>query len=179
MENSNSSSSIDKAFDEIIFGFEEQPDLFSYDKAVMFSGYRVELYIDIDMGGGFESGFATTILRAKLETDPDFRFALHHEDFFDEIGKFLGMEDIEIGFVEFDKKVIIKTDDEHRVRRLFSDSSTRKVFGDMKGYNLGLNHHHDHDIKESYLELEMEEGITDPLRLKPIFFAFCDVLKKL
>ena len=83
-------------------------------------------------------------------------------------GKFFGMEDIEIGFGEFDDKLIIKTNDQLRIREIFSDDAVRAVFQSLTDFTFGITHHHSsgtvHD--KPFLELQIEVGITDPARLR-------------
>lgn len=172
--------SLDHAFSKIKNDFATHPDFSTYQEAFDITGNIVEVFIDIDLGGGFEGGFAITNIRSMLLAEPTFRFTLHHENFVDEIGKFLGMEDIEIGYPEFDKKVVIKTDDHLTVHSFFKDRETRKVFGELKGFNLGITYHLDENkLKQPYLEFEIEEGLDTLELLKPIFYAYCKILKQI
>ena len=59
----------------------------------MHGNRKIVLEIDIDLGGGFESGYETTVFSADLHTAPAFRFAIHEQHFTDEIGKFFGVEE--------------------------------------------------------------------------------------
>ena len=139
---------------------------------------KVELIIDIDLGGGFESGSAATSFTAAVTSTHDFRFALHHQGLIDSAGKFFGMEDVVIGYKEFDDALIIKTNDRERTRRIFSDEEARKVFQSLRSFTLRLVHHHVADqIEGQYsLELSIDEGITDPATLRNLYVAFCIVL---
>ncbi len=139
---------------------------------------RIVLDIDIDLGGGFESGYATTRLTAPLQTLSDFRFAIHEENFLDEAGKFFGMQDVVIGYPEFDEKFIIKTNNEAKVKALFSDSNIREVLQSLTHFTLqiALHNEQDSDTKKPFLELHIEEGITDPIELRKIYHAFYTIL---
>ncbi len=68
---------------------------FTYSVIIAVQNRKIYLDIDVDPGGGFEGGYQTTSLRAKLEKNGDFKFALHHQGLLAEIGKFFGMEEIE------------------------------------------------------------------------------------
>ena len=70
---------------------------YEYQVVIPKDGYNVSLRIDIDLGGGFEGGFSTTTFTVPLVDPTDFSFAIHHEDFIDEIGKFVGMQDVVLG----------------------------------------------------------------------------------
>ncbi len=96
----------------------------------------------------------------------------------DEIGKFFGMEDIETGYPEFDKKVIVKTNDASRLKSLFSEKNTRMPFIDLSDFTFHITQHHIDEThkKADFLELSIEEAITDIPRLKLIYNAFSKVL---
>jgi len=152
--------------------------IYDYSALLVQDRMKVELVIDIDPGGGFESGYAYTSFAAPVSPANDFRFALHHKDWKDTAGKFFGMEDVVIGYPEFDDAIIIKTDDRDRTHRIFSDITVRKTFQSLHSFNLHLTHHHvaGKKGKETLLELGIEDGITDPEVLRPLYEAFCKVL---
>jgi hypothetical protein len=153
--------------------------VFEYNAQILYKGRTALLYIDIDPGGGFESGYESTSLKCRLEHDPGFKLAIHHETLIDGIGKFFGMQDIEIGYEEFDKQVVVKSDNEKKVKELFSDPKVRKLFAGLHRYNLHIGHHplEGEEKKSAFLEFFIEEGVTDALRLTEIFSAFYSVLE--
>lgn len=159
----------------------DQKDPLDYQVTISTSGRQVSLNIDIDLGGGFEGGYAVTSFSSLLHINESFRFAIHREDFIDEIGKFFGMQDVEIGYEEFDKKMLIKTNDADKVRFIFSDLEVRKVLQMLDNFSFGIANHHvgDSHLKEPFLELVIEEGITDTDALKDIYNAFINVLNKI
>jgi hypothetical protein len=158
--------------------FNQNPDPLEYTAIIEQGGQRIVLDIDIDLGGGFESGYETTTLTAPLQALTDFRFAIHEEHFTDEIGKFFGMQDALIGYEAFDKKLIIKTNDQGKVRSVFADASAREVFQCLENFTLGIITHHASNgtEKEVFLELNIESGITDVNKLRTIYKAFFSVL---
>ncbi len=105
----------DEIWQQITADFIKEDDLLEYRVVIEQQNRRILLDIDIDLGGGFEGGFESTMLRSQLESIGDFRFAIHDESFIDEVGKFFGMQDVVIGYPEFDKKVLIKSNDERKV----------------------------------------------------------------
>lgn len=146
----------------------------SYDTIIDFENSSVQVNIDIDPGGGFEGGFQITTLRSALHNLGDFKFAIHHQGLLAEIGKFFGMEDIETGYPEFDKKVIVKTNDPARVKEVFADSATRQVFADFADFKL---HTTQEELEGSegvadILELTIEEAIMETEKLRTIYNAF-------
>lgn len=168
----------DEVWQQIEKDLTRNPDLLDYRAIIEQQKRKIFLEIDIDLGGGFESGYSTTTLHAPLQTEQDFRFAIHKEDFLDDIGKFFGMQDVEIGYPEFDKKLVIKTNDESRVKQVFSDRSVRELFKSLNDFTFGITKHTipDSNYKGAFLELIIEDGITDPDHLRKIYHAFFNTL---
>lgn len=162
---------------QITDDFNKESDFLEYRVMIEQQNRRVLLDIDIDLGGGFEGGYESTLLRSQIKSTEDFRFATHHESFIDEVGKFFGMQDVVVGFPEFDQKVIIKSNDETRVKSIFSDTSVRGVFQALDNYTFGvIMHHLEGKDKSPCLELNIDSAITDPVELKRIYCAFFKVL---
>jgi hypothetical protein len=154
-------------------------EIYDYHVFLVQDGRKVELVIDIDLGGGFEGGYEFTSFQAPVASEYDFRFALHHQGLIDTAGKFFGMEDVVIGYPEFDEALIIKTNDRERTRRIFSDVNVREIFQSLRLFTLHLKHHHvaGPKEKESFLELTIEEGVIDPKVLRNLYDAFYKVLR--
>lgn len=68
-----------------------------------------------------------TRVRAPYVNPDGFRFAIYRRGFFSGIGKFLGMQDVEIGDPPFDDAFIIKGTDESRLRALFASPRLREL----------------------------------------------------
>ena len=141
---------------------------------------KISFDIDIDLGGGFEGGYATTSYSAPM-ANADFQFAIHQEHFTDEIGKFFGMQDIMLGYPDLDNHLIIKTNNEEKIKSLFADEKTRAVFTDLTDFDFGIRMHtpDGSDIKQAFLELNIEDGILDIADLREIYHAFRKVLTTL
>ncbi|MBW4889536.1 hypothetical protein KXQ82_07410 [Mucilaginibacter sp. HMF5004] len=167
----------DKAWQQIGDDLTKDQNLFEYDIIIDKNHHKVSLDIEVDMGGGFESGYSTTIFSAQLN-ELDFKFAVHEEHFIDEIGKFFGIEDIVIGYTELDKHLIIKTNDADKMKYLFSNPKARAVFEKLENFHFGIvsKSIDNSSLKVPYLELFIEEGITDPVRLKELYEAFYSIL---
>ncbi|MBC7388284.1 MAG: hypothetical protein H7329_03660 [Opitutaceae bacterium] len=162
-------------WDQIEADLLSDPSLLQYQAEINQSGTTIYLDIDVDLGGGFEGGFELTSFTAPLLKDTAFRFALHHEEFLDEVGKFFGMEDLITGYREFDSKVVVKTNDLSKIIQLFDDVELRTVIQSLDVFRFYI-------VSESNklkLVLEIEEAITDHLRLKEIYKVFHTVLKKI
>lgn len=154
-------------------------DVFNYNALLTYNNREVWFYMDIDLGGGFEGGSEFMQLKAPLvSTDSPFRFAVHDKNFVDVIGKFLGMQDIKIGYPDLDKHLIIKTNDEHTLHRIFADAEVRAVFTGLNSFDCGIHMHHsdEDDLKHPFLELNMNYVIKDAAACRKVFHAFDKLL---
>lgn len=138
---------------------------------------EIQLLIDIDLGGGFQSGISTTSFTGKVPGMLDFKFALHHQHFIDEIGKFFGMEDIVIGYEEFDDKHIIKTNSAVVCKEVFAHATTRKAIQSLDNFTFYTELLEEEAATGLFLVIN--EGITDLKELKRLYKAFHDVLLRL
>lgn len=151
-------------------------DFLEYTAIIKENGVATVLQIDIDPGGGFEGGYAYTSLVAPLTDTSGFKFAIHHEGLLDEVGKFFGMQDVVIGYAEFDKKVVVKTNNEGKVKRIFKDEKSRSPFQNLGNFNMHISHSDDADPQ---LKLQVEEAIVDAKILKQLYRAFSTVMNAL
>lgn len=87
-ENIISGRTEEEVWQQINNQFLANPDPLEYSAVIVQENRKIVLDIDIDLGGGFESGYETTALTAELHTAPAFRFAIHGQHFSDEIGNF-------------------------------------------------------------------------------------------
>ncbi len=151
-------------------------DVYGYSLLISQGDTHVMLVIDIDPGGGFEGGYAFTTLSAPLQSDSDFSFAIHHEGFLDEVGKLFGMQDIETGYAEFDKKVIVKTNEKNNVKKLFAGDDVREAFKTLENYKFHTTWHQEDDKEIRQLELVISDAITDPGLLRRLYHSFFKVM---
>lgn len=155
----------------------KSPNLLQYRAVIEQQNRTLHLDIDIDPGGGLEGGFATTILSARFPNSSRFRFALHEKSFFDELGRFFGMQDVETGYQDFDEQIVVKTNDKARIRTILNDDLTRAVLQSLKDFTFEIVlPDKDSEEDEATLELIIEEGITDPVRLREIYRVYFGVL---
>jgi hypothetical protein len=173
---------------QVITDLKEAPVPLQYKTVFGHNDTSITLVIDMDPGGGFEGGFEFTSLSAPLPiqftslkasvSKTDFRFALHDEGVMDRVGKVFGMEDTHIGFPEFDKQLIVKTNDAARVKKLFSNAPVRKVFQALSDFTFQISHE-DGKGNPYTLEFMIDRAITDPKELRKLYNAFAEVLDKL
>ena len=171
----------DDVWQQISQQFLGEPEPLAYAVVIEQGDERINIDIDIDLGGGFESGYETTSFTAEITEVIDFEFAIHEESFIDEIGKFFGMQDVVVGYKEFDKQLIIKTNDAVRLKEIFAEEVVRSVIQQLKNFTFGTVSHHSPEsgLKQPFLELLIETGITDVNTLREIYHAYHSVLTNL
>jgi len=137
---------------------------------------NIEFIVDIDLGGGFEGGSQYAMLRSPIVVKNDFKFAIHNEDFIDEVGKFFGMQDVETGYEELDKHLVIKTNDENKARRIFASDTVRNILIALDSFHCGIHTHTNNGAKQHFLELYIDENVDDLLVLKSLYKVFYSLL---
>jgi hypothetical protein len=68
-----------------------------------------------------------TRMRAPFVDQGDFHFAVYRKGIFSDIGKWFGMQDIEIGDEAFDRDFILKSNQESKLRELLGGSKIREL----------------------------------------------------
>ena len=68
-----------------------------------------------------------TRLRAPYVNPEGFRFTVYWSGFFSDVAKWFGMQDVEVGYADFDRDFIIKGTDEMRLRQLFAEPRIREL----------------------------------------------------
>lgn len=125
-----------------------------------------------------------TRMRAPYINPEGFRFTIYRKNLFSDLGKLLGMQDIEVGDPEFDEAFIIKGNDESKVVSLFSNSKIRQMIQDQPKIRLEVKDSEGwfdpkflEDVDELYFQVDGE--IKDVERLKALFDLFAAVLDQL
>ncbi len=62
------------------------------------------------------------------------RFTIYSKGLVSELAKLLRMQDIEVGYPEFDREFIIKGNDESKIRALFTHPKVREAIAQTAGY---------------------------------------------
>ncbi len=139
----------------------------------------------MDVGRSDEDGKTlVTRLRAPYVNPERFRFTIYRKSVFSDLGKLLGMQDIEIGDPDFDEAFIIKGNDESRVRDLFANPKIRqmiqaqpKIRLDVKDSEGWFGPKFPEDVDE--LHFQVVGVIKDLERLKSLFGLFAAILDQL
>ena len=77
-------------------------------------------------------------MRAPYVNPDGFRFKVYRKGFFSDLGKMLGMQDVEVGQPEFDDDFIIKGNDEGKLRQLFANAKIRALISAQKDINFSV-----------------------------------------
>jgi hypothetical protein len=125
-----------------------------------------------------------TRLRAPYASRDGLRFSIHRRSVFTELGRKLGMQDVEVGDKAFDHAFVIKGDDEAWLRRLFADARLRELLACEKKVRLEVRRLRGWKSAPrgaATHELVFEEGgiIKDVERLKRLFDLFAEALDQL
>jgi hypothetical protein len=155
-----------------------QQDILEYTAQLNQNGRTVLFNIDVDLGGGFEGGFETTTFSAPVSGHSDFRLHIYPQDWVNEIGKFFGLEDVELGIPELDKAFIIKTNQPEKLKAILAEPSVQSSL---------LNHPTIHiklapaesDADAHHLSVYFYQAITDPAVLREVYHLLISMLDKL
>ncbi len=74
-----------------------------------------------------KSSTVFTRMRVPYANVDGFRFKVYRKNFFSNLGKVLGMDDIEVGYPDFDNDFIIKGNDTNKVITFFSNPEIRQL----------------------------------------------------
>ncbi|KUO63125.1 MAG: hypothetical protein APF84_11410 [Gracilibacter sp. BRH_c7a] len=125
-----------------------------------------------------------TRMRVPYVNKDGFRFKIYRKGFFSNVGKLFGLQDIEVGFPEFDEEFIIKGNDAEKLSRLFSNPKVRELIQLQQDISLEVKD------DEGWFGTEFPQGvdelyfqvsgvIKDVDRLKNLYYLFAVVLNQL
>lgn len=125
-----------------------------------------------------------TRMRAPFINPSGFRFSVYRQSIFSGMGKFFGMQDVEIGHAPFDDDFIVKTTSETRVRELLAHDRIRTLIAGQKDIHFGVKD------DEGWFGTTFPEGvdelhfsvtgiIKDVDRLKHLYDLFAETLDEL
>lgn len=150
---------------------------FEYSAELHQSGYTIRFNLDIDLGGGFEGGYETTTFSAPVPGRPAFYFTLHEQDWVHEIGKLLGLTDVELGDAELDAAFIITTNDPAQLRAILADTAVRQTLLKYQELRLDLTPAGEELGAEVLLTFTKEQAVTEPRELQEIYHMLLTVLR--
>jgi len=126
-----------------------------------------------------------TRMRAPFVSREEFRFRIYRKTAFSDLGKMLGMQDIEVGHsASFDEDFIIQGNDESKIRTLFANPEIRRLIEEQPKIRLELRDdegffrkHYPEGVDALYFQVH--GVIKDVDRLKQLFDLFTEVLEEL
>lgn len=141
--------------------------------------YCVILDIDIHPDRGEENEKPVTSFSAQLPDQTNFRFKIAKQKLKQEIGKLFGMQDVIIGQPLFDKRFLIQSNDEEKVKKLFSTPEMTDILLKYPVIDFKIRERKIGANQEIVLGLYLEGGITEPEKLKDLYQPFKTVLEQL
>ena len=125
-----------------------------------------------------------TRMRAPFINKDGLYFKISREGFFSSIGKFFGMQDIEIGDPFFDKQFVIKGNNPEKIKLLLADGRIKELCQIQPRIHLRIKDDEGWfgtDFPEGVDELYFEcvGVIKETARLKALFGLFCLILERL
>ena len=125
-----------------------------------------------------------TRMRSPYVNPDGFRFTIYRKGMFTDLGKLLGMQDVDMGIEPFDHDFVVKGNDEGRLRSLFSSAKLRELIDTQKDIHLTVKD------DEGWFGPTFPEGvdelyfhvpgiIKDLERLKHLYELFAEALDQL
>ena len=125
-----------------------------------------------------------TRLRAPFVNKDGLYFKIYREGVFSSVGKFFGMQDLEIGDPYFDEQFVIKGNDHQQLVRLLADDELKELIREQSRITLEIRD------DEGWFGADFADGVDelyfcrvgvmrDVEELKALFELFCCVLNRL
>jgi hypothetical protein len=114
----------------------------------------------------------------------NFKFEIYREGFVRKIEKLFGAQDIEIGYPDFDKAFIIKSNNEFKIKTLLRNKEIRNLISSQKEVNIQILNYQgiwEKELPENKFELSyfMDGQIKDIETLKSLLELFKLILDDL
>jgi len=140
--------------------------------------------LDYHSEPGYRSEHIYTRLRAPFVNPDSFRLAVSHQGVFANIGKLVGMQDIQVDHEPFDKMFLVQGTDPDQIKSLFSDNRVRELVKlepdiHLQVRDAGSWFEDIYPDEVDELVLEVQGEIEDLDRLKRLFDLFARVLNGL
>ncbi|MBU3110218.1 DUF3137 domain-containing protein [Clostridium lacusfryxellense] len=162
-----------------------------YIEGGFFKGGVVKAHVDnwIVMFDTYSVGSSNNVrtytrIRAPFKSMDSFYFKIYRKGLFSDLGKLLGMQDISVGYGEFDDDFIIKGNNEELLIKLFSNEKIRELLELQKSIYLEVKDDDGFFINQfssnvDELYFVVNGVIRDIERLKDLYELFAEVLKEL
>jgi hypothetical protein len=131
-----------------------------------------------------ETSTVYTRMRAPFVNPEGFRFAVYREGIFSDLGKWLGMRDIEIGDEAFDRDFVLKSNQESKLQQLLGSTKIRELISQQPQIHFAVRD------DEGFFSSSFPEGVDelyfqvvgvvkDVERLKLLYALFAETLDQL
>jgi hypothetical protein len=131
-----------------------------------------------------KSSTTYTRLRAPYVNRDGFRFTIYRKGLFSELGKFFGMQDIQVGQPALDRDFIVKSNNVTKVRSLLANEKICQLISDQPSFYLTVKDdegwftaHFPEGVDELYFQVI--GVIKDLARLKALYDLFAEILNYL
>jgi hypothetical protein len=131
-----------------------------------------------------KSSVTYTRMRAPYVNPDSFRFTIYRKGIFTEIGKWFGMQDVTVGYEDFDRNFVIKGNDEQKLRKLFSSQKFRDLIAVQPDISFSVkddegfwSKNFPEEVDELYFQVV--GVIKDVERLKLLYDLFAETLDEL
>lgn len=167
-----SAENLDGFVEQVSRDFASGMSLHDYHVTCQLGDHLLKLNISSSPGGSTEGGYESTSINAALLSGSNFNFVLYPEDFMITIGKLFGLQDIVLGYPEFDKNVVVKTNDAAKLKTVLAGEGARKILKNMSGFALKL----ESDDEGHNLDLSIQRALMDINELNQVLAMFYEVL---
>jgi len=131
-----------------------------------------------------KTSVAYTRMRAPFVDPEGFRFTVYRRGVFSDIGKWLGMQDIEIGDEAFDEDFILKSNEETKLRELLGSTKIRELISQQPDIYFSIKDDEGAFVSNfpggvDELYFQVVGVIKDVERLKLLYELFSETLDEL
>lgn len=168
-------ASINDLWNSLVPDFSTGTAISNYHIAIEIEGQQILVDISKSPGGNVEGGYESSSIRAVLPADKGFEFIIYPEDFISRIGKVFGMQDVVLGYPEFDNNLIVKTTQPEKLKSLFTSPDTREVLQNLSGFAFKIEQEDEGNI----LEFNIQRALINLNELKIILELFYSTLNSL
>ncbi|MBM4062782.1 MAG: DUF3137 domain-containing protein [Planctomycetes bacterium] len=125
-----------------------------------------------------------TRFRAPFLNTDQWRFKVYRSNLFTAIGKWFGMQDVEVGSLQFDADFVVKTNDERKARAFCADAELRRMLMAQKSVTLSVEDHEGwfgpkFPADTDELRVVVGGHLKDTERLRALFLLFGKALDRL
>jgi hypothetical protein len=144
----------------------------------------LDTYTVSNSTGNSTSSTTYTRLRAPYVNPEGFQFTIYRKGLFSSLGKLFGMQDVEVGFAEFDENFIIKGNDERKLKALFANERIRGLIHSQPSIHFTVKD------DEGWFSTSYPDGVDclnfhvvgvlkETERLKTLYWLFAETLDHL